>query len=108
MQVLNQHNTNIGEIKISKNKHDVLTILGLGSCIALTMYDNKLKIGGMAHIFLPKQNNRPNSSPAKFASDGVANLWQSLKSFGSQKENLQVGIGSVKFSSQFEKSKRSS
>jgi chemotaxis protein CheD len=32
---------------------DTLTIVGLGSCVAITLYDRKQKIGAMAHAMLP-------------------------------------------------------
>ena len=42
----------MADLRIAKAP-DVLTTLGLGSCIGLTLYDPVLKIGGMVHYMLP-------------------------------------------------------
>lgn len=41
----------MGEISSAKN-HGILTTVGLGSCIGVTLYDHKVKVGVMGHIFL--------------------------------------------------------
>ena len=35
---------------------DIITTIGLGSCIGLTFYDPVAKIGGMVHYMLPEVN----------------------------------------------------
>ena len=37
---------------------------GLGSCVAITLYDTQRKIGGLAHIMLPNSSGLPNESNA--------------------------------------------
>lgn len=36
------------------NAPDTFTIVGLGSCVAITLYDKRQKTGAMAHAMLPK------------------------------------------------------
>ena len=49
---------------------DIITTLGLGSCIGIALYDPSTKIGGLAHIMLPDSTKmRNNSNIAKFADD---------------------------------------
>jgi chemotaxis protein CheD len=38
---------------------EIITSSGLGSCIVVTLYDLRQKIGGMAHIILPYSTNPP-------------------------------------------------
>ena len=46
---------------------DVITTLGLGSCIGLVLYDPVTKVGGMVHYMLPDSTKvRNNSNIAKF------------------------------------------
>ncbi len=54
---------------------DMITTLGLGSCIGIAVYDPVLKIGGLAHIMLPDSTQmRNNSNIAKFADTGIEEL----------------------------------
>ncbi|MBM3133397.1 MAG: chemotaxis protein CheD, partial [Chloroflexi bacterium] len=48
---------NLGEIKISNDPEATISCLGVGSCIALCMYDPQTGVGGMAHIVLPFSDN---------------------------------------------------
>lgn len=43
---------NMGEISSAKSQ-GILTTVGLGSCIGVTLYDERAKVGVMGHIFLP-------------------------------------------------------
>ena len=54
---------------------DVITTLGLGSCIGLVFYDPVSKVGGMVHYMLPDSTKvRNNSNIAKFADTGIDEL----------------------------------
>ena len=51
---------------------DVITTLGLGSCIGLVLYDPVTKVGGMVHYMLPDSTKvRNNSNIAKFGDTGI-------------------------------------
>ena len=41
---------------------DVLTTIGLGSCIGIALYDPVTKISGLAHIMLPDSTQIRNNS----------------------------------------------
>jgi len=73
---------------------DLLVTLGLGSCVGITFYDSKLKIGGLAHIMLPdsKQARAGSLNPAKFADTAVPVILQELGKIGVQKSRLVVKI----------------
>ena len=44
---------------------------GLGSCIGLSLYDPKEKVGGLLHYMLPDSKQaRPSDTPAKFIDTG--------------------------------------
>ena len=46
---------------------DVIATIGLGSCVAIVLYDQDTHTGGLAHILLPnKAMSRETSNPAKF------------------------------------------
>lgn len=64
----------IGEFKKSKDPTDVIKTYGLGSCVALIIYSQKLKVAGLVHIALPEASVNPakaQSLPGYFADTGV-------------------------------------
>ena len=58
---------NVAEYRVAR-ECGVITTFGLGSCIAIMLYDIDTRIGGMAHILLPsREMSRRPDQPAKFA-----------------------------------------
>ena len=49
----------LGEVKTSEDPAEVLTCLGLGSCVAVCLHDPVAKVAGMAHIVLPDSEGKP-------------------------------------------------
>ena len=45
-------NVGVAEYFVTHNPH-VLASFGLGSCVGIALYDERKKIGGLAHIMLP-------------------------------------------------------
>ena len=72
---------------------DILTTLGLGSCIGIALYDPSTKIGGLAHIMLPDSTKmRNNSNIAKFADTGIEELLSRVLKAGAVKSRLVAKI----------------
>lgn len=72
---------------------DVLTTLGLGSCIGICLYDARRKIAGMAHIMLPSSEQvRNNTNKAKFADTAVDVLIDKMKGLGANLGQLECKI----------------
>ena len=64
----------MADLKVAKAP-DILTTLGLGSCVGIALYDNVAKIGGLAHIMLPDSTQiKNNSNVAKFADTAIEQL----------------------------------
>jgi chemotaxis protein CheD len=62
---------------------DVLVTLGLGSCVAILLYDAEARIGGMAHILLPSPAlSRMDANPAKFPQSAVPRLLELMTADG--------------------------
>jgi chemotaxis protein CheD len=53
----------------------------LGSCIGLTLYHPRIKVGGMAHVVLPDSAGRP-GAPGKFADTALPAMLAMLREFG--------------------------
>lgn len=72
---------------------DVITTLGLGSCIGLTFYDPVSKVGGMVHYMLPDSTKvRNNANIAKFADTGIEELLKRVIAAGANRGRLVAKI----------------
>jgi chemotaxis protein CheD len=64
----------IGEFKYSRSPEDVIKTYGLGSCVALVIWSNKLQQAGLIHVALPEAEVNPakaESLPGYFADTGI-------------------------------------
>jgi len=63
-----------------------LICLGLGSCVAIALWDASTKIGGMAHVMLPDEKCAPkrviDNPAAKFGTTAVKALVSEMKKEG--------------------------
>lgn len=72
---------------------NVITTLGLGSCIGLVFYDPVTKIGGMVHYMLPDSTKvRNNSNIAKFGDTGIRELLKRVVAAGANRNRLVAKI----------------
>ena len=82
----------LGEVKTSQDPSEVLTCLGLGSCVGVCMYDPVAKVAGMAHIVLPYCDGKPENAGKKYADSGVPLLLEILVKKGAIKNRVIVKI----------------
>lgn len=62
----------MGEVMVAESPH-VLRCIGIGSCIAVALYDKATAMGGLAHIMLPQiAESSDKSSPARYSDAAVA------------------------------------
>lgn len=68
---------------------DILTTLGLGSCIGIVLYDPVSKVSGLAHIMLPDSTKiKNNSNKAKFADTAIDQVIKDMVKLGANKNRL--------------------
>lgn len=81
---------NMGQIASFKT-HGILTTVGLGSCVGLTLYDAIAKVGVMGHIFLPRSRaNDVDAPPGKYADTGVPAMIDEAIRLGAAKSRLKA------------------
>jgi chemotaxis protein CheD len=94
-----------------KGSPSSLKISGLGSCVALALYDQENKMGGVAHILLPgpapkggKEKGPPGKWYTKYADRAISRLIGEMEKTGSESENLVAKIagGANMFASIFQ------
>jgi chemotaxis protein CheD len=61
----------------------VIATIGLGSCVAIALYDRESRIGGLAHVLLPSPSmSRETSNPAKFPETIVPVMLAEMQAMG--------------------------
>jgi len=77
----------MADLKVAKYP-DVLTTLGLGSCVGITLFDVTKKIGGLAHVMLPTYKGFEGQNKAKFADSAIIELINQLTRIGALRNSL--------------------
>jgi chemotaxis protein CheD len=73
--------------------HDTLMTVGLGSCVAIVLYDAQARVGGMAHILLPSPAlSRNDSNPAKFPQSAVPRLIELMADRGARVQRITARL----------------
>ncbi len=83
-----EHLVRVADLKAAKGD-SVLVTLGLGSCIAIMLYDPATAIGGMAHILLPSRSlSRGADNPGRFPQTAVPALVEQMVALGADPRRL--------------------
>lgn len=98
------------QVKISDYKistpPDRLVSYGLGSCVGLSLHDERAMIGGLAHILLPSacQPANPDRRDGKYADIAVKAMLEDMLERGCKKENIVAKLagGASMFKNFFE------
>ena len=62
---------------------EIIATIGLGSCVAIVLYDKDTRTGGLAHILLPSMAmSRETSNPAKFPETIVPIMLAEMRALG--------------------------
>jgi chemotaxis protein CheD len=70
----------------------IITI-GLGSCVAIVLYDGEAHVGGLAHVLLPSEEmSRDRSNPAKFPASAVPLLLREMVALGARPDRVRAKI----------------
>ena len=88
---------NTGEVKVAA-KGTILRSVGIGSCVIVTAYNLRGKIGGMAHIMLPGSAPQQSLEKTKYAFDGIEQLLNQMFEAGADTDEIEVclvGAGNV-------------
>lgn len=90
----------IGEIKVLSAEGTLFSI-GLGSCVAVALYDARQKVGGLAHVMLPEPLSNPNHTPGRSASTAIPEMIRIMEAAGARRRGMYARIvgGSAMFES---------
>ncbi|HEX6066314.1 MAG TPA: chemotaxis protein CheD [Longimicrobiales bacterium] len=80
----------IGEIKVARSCGQLYTI-GLGSCIAVALYDAKERIAGLAHVMLPAPTSRV-QTPGRAAPTAIPEMLRIMEAAGARRRGMYARI----------------
>jgi chemotaxis protein CheD len=82
----------VADFAVARDEQTLITI-GLGSCVAIVLYDAAARIGGLAHTLLPDESMaRDRSNPAKFAASAVALLLAEMTRLGADARRVRAKL----------------
>jgi chemotaxis protein CheD len=71
----------------------VLVTLGLGSCVAVVLYDAQARVGALLHLLLPSPKmSRDHSNPGRFAETAVPLALAEMEAAGAQRDRLAAWL----------------
>jgi len=81
---VSDHRVKVADFAVSKGE-GVISTIGLGSCVAIAIYDKQTRVGGMAHVLLPSEGlSRDKDNRAKFPGTAVPLLLEEMKKLGAR------------------------
>ena len=82
----------VAECAVGRDEQTLITI-GLGSCVAIALYDSVARVGGLAHTLLPDESMaRDRSNPAKFPSSAVTLLLAEMTRLGADATRVRAKL----------------
>jgi len=104
----------IGEIVVAEGR-DTILASGIGSCVVITIYDPRLKMGAMAHAMLPSRDGAGNPikegrrhgeygvQDARYVETAINEMLKKMENRGAKREDLEAKIvGGANMFSSFE------
>jgi chemotaxis protein CheD len=74
----------VADYAVRRGAH-VLATIGLGSCVAIALYDRDTQVGALAHILLPNAAmSRETENPAKFPETIVPVMLEEMRILGAR------------------------
>ncbi len=82
----------VADLKVGGGEDTLLTV-GLGSCVAIILYDATAQVGGLAHVLLPSPAlSRREENPAKSAQTAVPLLLEQMARLGASPRRITARI----------------
>jgi chemotaxis protein CheD len=82
----------VADLKVGGGE-DTLVTVGLGSCVAIILYDLNVRVGGLAHVLLPSPAlSRREVNPAKSAQTAVPLLLEQMARLGASPRRITARI----------------
>ena len=78
----------------------LLATLGLGSCVAIVLYDSSASVGGLAHVMLPGQEySRDRTRVGRFPDTALKAMLREMYQLGARRPRARLVGGASMFAS---------
>jgi chemotaxis protein CheD len=82
----------VADLRIGRTE-DILVTIGLGSCVAIVLYDAAVQVGGLAHVLLPSPAlSRGSPNPARVPQTAVPALLSEMASAGASPRRIKARL----------------
>jgi chemotaxis protein CheD len=82
----------VADLQVGREDDELLTI-GLGSCVAIILYDATARVGGLAHVLLPSPAlTRVNERPGKVPQTAVPELLAQMAALGARPDRTTARL----------------
>ena len=79
-----------GEVKVCKS-NSILTSNAIGSCVAITAYASRKKVGALAHVMLPGKSPQDAILPrTRYAADAVETIIKEMAGAGANSSDIEA------------------
>lgn len=98
---MSEQRVGIADLAVAQGE-GTLSTLGLGSCVAIVLYDAEARVGGLAHVLLPEPAmSRLRDNPARFPETAVPALIERMRALGAEPRRVTARLvgGASMFSS---------
>lgn len=90
-----KHVVGVADMKLSRQKGDVIVTHSLGSCLGVALHDPDAGVGGILHVMMPESRMNPDkatSNPFMFVDTGVPAFFRELYDAGAVKRRLILKV----------------
>jgi chemotaxis protein CheD len=89
---MSEHRVGIADLAAAGGEGTLCTI-GLGSCVAIVLYDARARVGGLAHVLLPEPvSPRERQNAARFPETAVPALIEKMRAIGADPARLTARL----------------
>jgi len=83
----------MGDIAVAEDANNLIAS-GIGSCLVITLYDPKLKIGALAHAMLPPHSRLAShrTPDTKYIDTAIDEMLKRMLTCGARKQDLEAKI----------------
>jgi chemotaxis protein CheD len=81
----------MSDMKVATNPH-TLRSSGIGSCVVITLYDAKKRVGAMAHPMLAENISGSTEKPLGFVDNAIDAMIVALEKMGASRKRLEAKV----------------
>ncbi len=82
----------LGEYAVSQDPEEILVAYGLGSCVGIGMYDQRINLAGLLHALLPIHPMGSADQQSRYVDTGIKLLLEEMGKKGADRSRLIVRI----------------